>query len=465
MVTRTTSRSRVAVTTSRSWSAKNQPSISTTQLPASGAIGVTYKDKATLSGGVNYAEPGSINFKLYAAADCGGSVLDNETVTGISANGDYTTPNGFAIQNAGTYYWVASFSGDANNKSFTSACNDEPVVVAKNQPSISTTQLPASGAIGITLQGQGDAVRWRELRRHRVDQLQAVLGSRLRRLGARQRERSRAISANGDYTTPDGFAIQNAGTYYWVASFSGDANNKSFTSACNDEPVVVAKNQPSIVTTQQPASGAIGITYKDKATLSGGANYTGTGSINFKLYSAADCGGSVLDDETGDSVSANGDYTTPNGFADQQRRAPTTGLRRSTVTRTTSRSRVRVTTSRSWSARTAVDRDDAAACVGRRRRYVQGQGDAVGWRELRRAPARSTSSSTRAADCGGSVLDNETVTSIARTATTRRRTASRSTARARTTGLRSSAATRTTSRSRVPVTTSRLWSIRRLSTS
>ena len=96
-----------------------------------------------------------------------------------------------------------------------------------------------------------------------------------------------AISGNGDSVTPNGFAIQNAGTYYWVASFNGDANNKSFTSACNDEPVVVAKGQPSIVTTQQPASGAIGITYKDKATLSGGVNYDGTGSINFKLYSAA----------------------------------------------------------------------------------------------------------------------------------------------------------------------------------
>jgi hypothetical protein len=47
-------------------------------------------------------------------------------------------------------------------------------------------------------------------------------------------------------TTPDGFQIQNAGTYYWVASFNGDSNNNSFTSGCNDEPVVVAPNQPSV---------------------------------------------------------------------------------------------------------------------------------------------------------------------------------------------------------------------------
>ena len=91
-----------------------------------------------------------------------------------------------------------------------------------------------------------------------------------------------------------GSRYQNAGHVLRVASFNGDANNKAFTSGCNDEPVVVgAKSQPSIVTTQQPASGRHrDYLYKDKATLSGGVNYDGTGSINFKLYSAADCGGS-----------------------------------------------------------------------------------------------------------------------------------------------------------------------------
>jgi uncharacterized repeat protein (TIGR01451 family) len=296
--------------------AKNQPSIVTTQQPASGAIGITYKDKATLSAGVNYDSTGSITFKLYSAADCGGSVLDTEAVDNIAGNGAYTTPNGFAIQNAGTYYWVASFSGDANNKSFTSACNDEPVVVAKNQPSIVTTQLPASGAIGDTYKDKatlsgGVNYDGTGTINFKLYSAAGCGGSVL------DNENVTPVNGNGDFTTPNGFAIQNAGTYYWVASFSGDANNKAFTSACNDEPVVVAKNQPSIVTTQLPASGAIGITYKDKATLSGGVNYDGTGSITFKLYSAADCGGSVLDTEAVDNIAGNGAYTTPNGFAIQ----------------------------------------------------------------------------------------------------------------------------------------------------
>src|SRR5947209_2400647 len=256
---------------------------------------------------------GSITSALASAAAGGGSVLDTASVSRLAANGDYTTPAGFAIQNAGTYYWVASFSGDANNKSFTSACNDEPVVVAKNQPSISTTQQPASGAIGDTYKDKatlsgGINYAGTGAINFKLYSAADCGGSVL------DNENVNSISANGDYTTPNGFAIQNAGTYYWVASFNGDANNKSFTSGCNDEPVVVAKNQPSIVTTQLPIAGSIGDLYKDKATLSAGMNYAGTGSITFKLYSAADCGGSVPYPARRSSDLANGDYTTPTGF-------------------------------------------------------------------------------------------------------------------------------------------------------
>ena len=91
------------------------PSLTTTQQPASGAIGDTFKDKATLSGANTPDGTGKITFKLYSAADCGGSVLDTETVSNINANSDYTTPTGFQLTNAGTYYWVASFSGDGYN--------------------------------------------------------------------------------------------------------------------------------------------------------------------------------------------------------------------------------------------------------------------------------------------------------------------------------------------------------------
>jgi uncharacterized repeat protein (TIGR01451 family) len=144
---------------------KAQPSILTTQDPASGSVGDTYKDTATLSDGVMLDGTGSITFTLYDAAGCDGNVIDTETVDNISANGDYSTPTGVKLDSAGTYYWVASFTGDSNNLSADSGCDDEPVVVKPAAIHIVKTpdaaQVNVGSPIGFTLtvynDGTGDA--------------------------------------------------------------------------------------------------------------------------------------------------------------------------------------------------------------------------------------------------------------------------------------------------------------------
>src|SRR5204863_5126057 len=77
------------------------------------------------------------------------------------------------------------------------------------------------------------------------------------------------VTGNGDYSTPSGASPTLAGTYYWVATYSGDQNNKAISSGCEDEPVVIGPASPAIKTTQEPASAVVGATVKDKATLSG----------------------------------------------------------------------------------------------------------------------------------------------------------------------------------------------------
>jgi uncharacterized repeat protein (TIGR01451 family) len=144
---------------------KAQPSILTTQDPASGSVGDTYNDTATLSDGVMLDGTGTITFKLYDATGCHGNVIDTETVHNVDANGDYSTPTGIELDTAGTYYWVASFSGDSNNKSVDSGCDDEPVVVKPAAIHIVKTpdaaQVNAGEPIGFTLtvfnDGTGDA--------------------------------------------------------------------------------------------------------------------------------------------------------------------------------------------------------------------------------------------------------------------------------------------------------------------
>src|SRR5436190_2100996 len=126
-----------------------QPTIATT---ASGpvTIGQAIHDTAQLGNLISgVAATGTITFKAYApnasgSADlsCGTAVFtDVEPVdsTGKATSGSFT-PSGTAPQIAGTYEWIASYSGDDNYKGVPSKCNDagEQSVVNK-QPSTTPT--------------------------------------------------------------------------------------------------------------------------------------------------------------------------------------------------------------------------------------------------------------------------------------------------------------------------------------
>jgi hypothetical protein len=102
---------------------------------------------------------------------------------------------------------------------------------------------------GATLAGRGREFRWLG-----IDDLHALSGRRLRRHGPRSEDVG-DVSGNGGYTTPKWFRIRQAGTYYWVASSSGDSNNDAFASGCKDAPVAVGVNTPSITRLLSSSSG------------------------------------------------------------------------------------------------------------------------------------------------------------------------------------------------------------------
>lgn len=110
---------------------KATPSLQTTPNPSSGTIGIILNDSAVLSGG--YIPTGSITFKLYGPTNpiCTGAPIFTNSVS-VNGNGIYNTNSGFTSNAAGTWRWVASYSGDSNNNSITSGCNDEQVTVTNN---------------------------------------------------------------------------------------------------------------------------------------------------------------------------------------------------------------------------------------------------------------------------------------------------------------------------------------------
>jgi hypothetical protein len=198
-------------------------------------VGATIKDTATLSGLVAPTGTGTVTFKLYSDPKCESEVFSS-TTGGISANGTVSSAE-YTTTEARTYYWIATYSGDANNKAVADSCGDEPSVIAKVTPSIVTTQQPASGTVGATFKDAatigglfgakpGGSVSWKLYSNSKCEGVIASDGPV-------------AVSANGAYSTPSGAAPKVPGTYYWVATYSGDTNNQGVSSTCAAEPVVV----------------------------------------------------------------------------------------------------------------------------------------------------------------------------------------------------------------------------------
>src|SRR5258708_33905817 len=56
----------------------------------------------------------------------------------------------FTAPSVGTYYWIASYAGDANNNGFTTGCgdNNEQLTVNPGSPEITTQAAPTSITVG-----------------------------------------------------------------------------------------------------------------------------------------------------------------------------------------------------------------------------------------------------------------------------------------------------------------------------
>ena len=118
----------------------------TTRASGAVAIGQQIRDTATLTGGFN--PTGTITFTLFGPdnTECAGPPIFTSSIP-VTANGDYLSAL-FTPTLAGTYRWVALYSGDANNGfAGPTACNDalEAVLVSQvttTLPPVTTTLPP-----------------------------------------------------------------------------------------------------------------------------------------------------------------------------------------------------------------------------------------------------------------------------------------------------------------------------------
>ncbi|MEO7761552.1 MAG: choice-of-anchor D domain-containing protein [Casimicrobiaceae bacterium] len=202
---------------------------------ASVVVGNTVSDSATLSGGS--APTGTITFTLFGPnnATCTGTAAFTSAAIPVNGNGNYGSGN-FAPNQAGTYLWIASYTGDANNNAVAGACGaqGESVVVTKAVTSITTIGNPTSGAVvGANLSDSGKlsggfsptgTINF------------TLYGPNDGTCSGPPAFTSAPVNVNGNGTYQStAFTGAGVGTYTWIAMYSGDANNLGSTTACGDQ--------------------------------------------------------------------------------------------------------------------------------------------------------------------------------------------------------------------------------------
>jgi uncharacterized repeat protein (TIGR01451 family) len=253
---------------------------------------------ATLHGPSGTPAASTVTFDVYAASDSSCSTPLNEstlhTASTTSGSSPTYTSDPFTPAHAGTYVFVAHFSGDAANASVPGGCgaSGETVEVTKASPGV-VTQASGSVTVGgsisdtATLGGafgapDGSTVTFDVYAGGDSTCATALNDSPLGTVGT-------GSSADGPTYTSAAFTPAHAGTYKLVARFAGDEDNDAQSSGCNDtgESVLVGQATPTI-STQASGTVTVGGTISDVATLTGPSGTPAMGTVTFNVYAASD---------------------------------------------------------------------------------------------------------------------------------------------------------------------------------
>lgn len=274
---------------------------------------VAVKDSAVVSLTGGTATPaGSVAFslcKVDAPALCstGGTSIGSTNLTGTAYPATVVSPTAY-VTSAGRYCWRAVFSGDSTNgiPGSNDSSAGECFTVSPVTPSLSTT-AGAGGTLGsavtdsavlggtatqpanpvINTTGVAGPAAGGTITFKLYASAQSGCGTLVHTSTAV------AVSGNGTYSTPaPQFVPTQAGTYHWVAEYSGSSPNtnaKSHNTDCSD-----TNEDVTITTVPSSLTSAQSWVPNDSVTVSATAGGNLSGTVSFDLYASADCSGTAV---------------------------------------------------------------------------------------------------------------------------------------------------------------------------
>lgn len=229
-----------------------QPSVTATN-PAATVVGQPISVDAELTEGDNPS--GTLTFRTYdpALPSCTTQPVVFSATVNVNGDGIYESPE-YLTEAAGTYLWTVEYSGDANNEPATSTCNaaGSTSEVAKAQPTLTPT-ASTSGGLGDSITNSVDfSGRFSTAFSPDIEVTFAAYGPDDPDCSGNPAFTSYSGSVDADEVfTSLSFTPDSAGTYNWIASYTGDTNNEPFSTACG------AAGSVSVVTNVGPFCPAI----------------------------------------------------------------------------------------------------------------------------------------------------------------------------------------------------------------
>ena len=284
----------------------------TAALSGSAVLGDPITDTVTLSGGA--APTGQLSVSVYGPGDptCSG-FPELSSFVAISDNGQHAFPT--HPDDVGTFRYVASYSGDADNDPVSTGCGDpdQTVTITPAHSSLATTASPSvavggqltdtarlshvvtpGGTVTFSLFGPGD---------------EQCAGPPL----ATSTVAPQTTGSDDTRATSPPYVATAPGTYRWIASYSGDARNLPVAGACGDagESVLVTPAPSPIGSSLRiRASGGASVGEPIRATATLATAGVPMGELTFRFYRPGDaaCRRGAVAASTRD-VLGNGDYT------------------------------------------------------------------------------------------------------------------------------------------------------------